>query len=258
MATLTMFRRAPLPALLVWQSVSAAAVLSALGVAPAAVASGALPRPAAVAALAFSGAMLARLLWSGHRVGTRLRGERRRHRELVDALGTHRGSELRVLAHPTPTAYCLPGRGQRVVLTEGALAALPAAQLEAVLAHERSHLRERHDLILEFFTVLHLAVPRWLRAEQALREVRLLVEVRADRAAREVAGPVVLARALVSLAGGSHPSTALGATAATSATRDRMALLVEPAPHVAVPALMVSFAAGVLLTPCVLLLVALG
>ena len=85
-------------------------------------------------ALAFSAAMLARLLWSGHRVGTRLRSERRRHRELVDALGTTHdsaatsrwpGGEVRVLAHPTPTAYCLPGRRHRVVLTEGTLLALP-------------------------------------------------------------------------------------------------------------------------------------
>jgi Zn-dependent protease with chaperone function len=168
----------------VWQALALAAILSALSVAPAAAATQAAPSLVTVAAALFSGAMLARLLWSGHRVGTRLRAERRRHRQLVDVLGTHHDAQVRVLAHPMPTAYCLPGRTHRVVLTEGALLALPDEELMAVLAHERAHLRQRHDLVLEFFTVLHEAVPRWVRAHQALREVRLLVEVLADRSAR--------------------------------------------------------------------------
>jgi Zn-dependent protease with chaperone function len=268
MAGLGRFRRAPFEALVVWQCVAAAGVLAALAVAPAAVASAALPGWATAAALALSAAMLARLLWSGHRVGTRLRAERHRHRELVDALGTHdagpaaraAGSEVRVLAHPTPTAYCLPGRRRRVVLTEGTLSALPSDELAAVLAHERAHLRARHDLVLEFFTVLHEAVPARVRAVAALREVRLLVEVLADRAARRVAGPVPLARALVSLAGGAHPETALGATDGTgiSATRDRMLLLSEPDAPVALRVAMLAFAVAVLATPVVLLAVAVG
>ncbi|WP_082590170.1 M56 family metallopeptidase [Phycicoccus sp. Soil748] len=272
MAGLTRFRRAPFEALVVWQCVALAGVVAALAVAPAAVASAGLPGWATAVALALSAAMLARLLWSGHRVGTRLRSERRRHRELVDALGTHddsvatraAGSEVRVLAHPTPTAYCLPGRRQRVVLTEGTLLALPADELSAVLAHERAHLQARHDLVLEFFTVLHEAVPPRLRAVEALREVRLLVEVLADRAARRVAGPVPLARALVSLAGGAHPETALGATdgpgahAGTSATRDRMLLLTEPDAPLVLRVGMLAFAVAVLATPVLLLVVAVG
>lgn len=280
---MTRFRRAPFEALVVWQCTSLAGVLAALAVAPAAVASSTLPRWATVAALVVSVAMLARVLWSGHRVGTRLRGERRRHRELVDALGTHdirtaslAGREVRVLAHPTPTAYCLPGRRQRVVLTEGTLLALPSEELAAVLAHERAHLRARHDLVLEFFTVLHEAVPSRLRSVEALQEVRLLVEVLADRAARRVAGPVPLARALVSLAGGSHPDTALGATdagadsvhlgtssaghhsvAARSTTRDRMLLLSEPEASVALRVVMLGYALVVLAIPVVLLAVSL-
>ena len=77
-----------------------------------------------------------------------------------------------------------PGLRRRVVLTEGTLAALPPDELAAVMAHERAHLRARHDLVLEFFTVLHRAVPARLRAPAALREVHLLIEVLADRAAR--------------------------------------------------------------------------
>jgi hypothetical protein len=110
--------------------------------------------------------------------------------------------------------------------------------------------------------LLHEAVPARLRAVEALREVRPLVEVLADRAARRVAGPVPLARALVSLAGGAHPETALGATdgtgSGTSATRDRMLLLAEPDPPVPLRVAMLAFAAAVLATPVVLLAVAVG
>ena len=48
-----------------------------------------------------------------------------------------------VLDHPTPAACCLGGRHRRVVVTSGALAALDEDQLDAVLAHERSHLAGR-------------------------------------------------------------------------------------------------------------------
>jgi Zn-dependent protease with chaperone function len=252
------FRRAPREALLVWQCLSMGAVLSALAVAPATLASMPASLAATAAAVAFSAVMLARLLWSGHRTGTRLRTARWRHRTLVDALGTHTDAEVRVLDHATPTAYCLPGRNHRVVLTRGALAALPRDELEAVLAHERAHLRARHDLILEFFVVLHAAAPARLRAPEALREVRLLVEVLADRAARRTVGALPLARALMTLAGGAQPEAALGAGTDRSVTRDRLALLAEPPAPTALRAVMLGFAAAVLVAPLVLLALALG
>ncbi|SDP57208.1 Zn-dependent protease with chaperone function [Pedococcus dokdonensis] len=256
------FRRAPREALLVWQSVSLAGVVAALAVAPAAALSATLsttlPRWVPVVAVAFSGAMLGRLLWSGHTIGTRLRAQRREQRTLVDALGTDTGDHVRVLAHPTPTAYCLPGLRRRVVLTEGTLAALPPDELAAVMAHERAHLRARHDLVLEFFSVLHRAVPARLRAAAALREVHLLIEVLADRAARRAVGPVPLARALAALASASHPDTALGATNDQPTTAARMRLLTEPPAAPWLRAAMLAFAVAVLAAPVVLLVVALG
>ena len=212
MARLKGFRRAPREALLVWQAVSLAGSGRRAGGGAGRALSTTLPTGALVLAVVFSAAMLGRLLWSGHTIGTRLRAQRREHRTLVDALGTDTGDHVRVLAHPTPTAYCLPGLRRRVVLTEGTLAALPPEELAAVMAHERAHLRARHDLVLELFTVLHRAVPARLRSAAALREVHLLIEVLADRAARRAAGPVPLARALAALASGSHPDTALGVT----------------------------------------------
>jgi len=263
MARQQVFRREPRAALLGWQAVSLAALVSAVSAAPLAVHVLALGGAgwaswAAVPALVLSGLVLGRLLWSGHLVGTRLRAARREHRLLVDALGEAVDEEVRVLAHPTPTAYCLPGLRRRVVLTEGTLRTLPTDELDAVLAHERAHLRERHDLVLEFFTVLHQSAPPRLQVPKALREVRLLVEVLADRSARRVAGPVPLARALVALAGASHPETALAATADVGATRTRMALLAQDdAPRWLAPAVY-AFSACVLAAPLALLGLALG
>jgi len=265
MARLGHFRRAPREALLVWQAISLAAVFSAVALGPAALGlAGAVPGWVAAAAVALSLGVLGRLLWSGHRVGTGIRADRRRNRELVDVLGTEpppgHPVELRVIAHPTPTAYCLPGLRRRVVLSEGALAALPPDELAAVLAHERAHLRARHDLVLEFFTVLHRSAPGWLRAPAALREVRLLIEVLADRAARRAAGELALARALVTLATGHHPEAALGVAQweTQSATRARMELLTQPDPPWWLRAAMLLFGAAVLAAPAVLLGLALG
>jgi Zn-dependent protease with chaperone function len=264
MAPLVRFRRAPLEALLVWQSVSLAAVLSALALAPAARATATGPAWLGPTGTVLGAAVLVRLLWSGHAVGTGIRADRRRHRDLVDLLGTEppqgHAPELRVLAHPTPTAYCLPGLRRRVVLSEGALRQLPPDELAAVLAHEQAHLHARHDLVLEFFTVLHRSAPAWLRAPQALREVRLLVEVLADRAARRAVGEVPLARALLTLASGHHPSAALGAAdpGATSATRARMELLAQDEAPRWLRVGMTGFALVVLAAPVVLLVVAVG
>ena len=259
MARLKGFRRAPLEALVVWQAVSLAGIVSALAVAPAAVATEDLPPWAEATALGLSAGMLLRLVWSGHRVGTRLRTQRREHRELVDVLGTAAEHDVRVLAHPTPTAYCVPGLRRRVVLTEGTLAALRPEELAAVVSHERAHLRARHDLVLEFFTVLHEAVPRRLRADAALREVRLLVEVLADRAARRETGPVPLARALVALAGGAHPDATLGASSAPgSVAAARMGLLARDEAPWVLRAGMLCFAAAVLAAPLLVLAAALG
>ncbi|MEO6999056.1 MAG: M56 family metallopeptidase [Terracoccus sp.] len=235
---MTGLRRAPRAALVLWQSSAVAAVMAALLAAPAAVLALVEARPDAstattpglttglapenitlwpmpVAALV-TGVVGARLLFSGDRVGRRLRAARRRHRALVDLLaveGTHDAPEdgrMRVLEHPTPTAYCVPGLARRVVVTRGTLDSLAADELTAVLAHERSHLSARHDLVLEFFTVMHEAVPRFMRSTQALHSVTLLIEVLADRAAVRSVGVVATARAIVAMVGGPHPEGALG------------------------------------------------
>lgn len=241
MASTTRWRHTPAAALLVWQATSLSAVVSALLAGPAALwsltrhhdrSTGWSERFAAhpiatLATVLVTGVVVVFLLLSAHRVGTRLRTLRRRHRAMVDLLDPPssraddsartdsdvtalREASVRVLEHPGASVYCLPGLRSRVVLTRGALEALSSLELEAVLAHESAHLQARHDLILEFFTVLHEAMPRPVRSPAALQEVHLLAEALADRRAAKARGPIPLARALTQL-GGSTPEASPGA-----------------------------------------------
>jgi len=102
-----------------------------------------------------------------------------------------------VLDHPAAAAYCVPGLRSKIVVSAGALELLGPAELAAVLAHERAHLRERHDLVLLPFTALRRAFPRSRTCANAYREVALLVEMLADdralraRPARELVSALV-------------------------------------------------------------------
>src|SRR4051794_40882609 len=104
LARLPALRRTPRAAMVLWQSVALAGVLSALGAGLSLVTTQVTGeqsiRSYAVAAIPLSvtGLVLARLLLSGHRVGTDLRQLRRRHRELVDLLAEDRNGG-RVLDH---------------------------------------------------------------------------------------------------------------------------------------------------------------
>lgn len=238
--------RAPRAALVLWQSIAVAAVLSALsaGLALALRMSGLASAPPGThpAGLAAQITTLGWPLWlcsalvlvATLLVGIRLAvavaqvaiGTRRRraqHRFMVDLLG-ERCQELggvRVLKIAEPLAYCLPGVRSRVVLSQGALSALSAPELAAILRHERAHLRARHDLVLEAFTAAHTAFPRFVRSGSALSAVRLLVELLADDAAVRSAGPRPLARALVACACGPTPAGALAAGGSSTVIRVR-------------------------------------
>jgi len=119
------------------------------------------------------------------------------------------GREVVVVDHPQPAAYCLTGtrrRGRRrIVVTSATLRTLERPQLQAVVAHERAHLRERHHLVLlgaAAFGVAFAIVPLF---RQARREVAALVEMRADDVAARRHGRASVASALVSVANGSVP-----------------------------------------------------
>ena len=107
---------------------------------------------------------------------------RRRQRMLLSLLahGDPKVPGALVVDHPAATAYCVPGLRSCIVISAGALDLLDQAELAAVLAHERAHLRERHDLVLLPFTAL-LRAFRWSAvACEAHAAVALLVEMLAD------------------------------------------------------------------------------
>ena len=123
-------------------------------------------------------------------------GARHRQRELLALLahGDPKVPGALVIDYPAAAAYCLPGIRSQIVVSVGTLDLLAPAELTAVLAHERAHLRARHDLVLIPFTSLRRAFPRSRVITQAYRTVALLVEMMADDRALRVRG--LLAREL--------------------------------------------------------------
>jgi len=208
--------RAPGLALLLWQGIALAGGLSMIGAAlsygltpfenslPEAVRSfnGVLftgPLPAnvgftQVAALAAALFLGIHLLLNLATTAVRTERHRRRHHTLVALLSEPVPNRpgTRVLDHPAPVAYCLPGVRTVTVLSEGLLNLLDTGQLEAVLAHERTHLRQFHHLVLLAFKAWRSALPWFPIANRAERAVALLVEMLADdEARREVDGPTL-------------------------------------------------------------------
>ncbi|WP_374999652.1 M56 family metallopeptidase [Aeromicrobium sp. CTD01-1L150] len=178
-----------------------------------------------VAVLGVGVMVWARFWWAAWKVWRETAQRRARHRQLVDLLGQPHGAlpAVRIMAAQTPVAYCIPRRGDsRVVVSQGTLDALDEVSLQAVLEHERAHVRTRHDLVLEAFGVLHRAFPRILRTDAPLRQSQVLVELMADDAARRVTGGPALARAIVALAGSRTPSGALGSGGAALARLERI------------------------------------
>ncbi|MEX0581348.1 MAG: M48 family metalloprotease [Mycobacterium sp.] len=244
LARATWPRRAPRAAIVLWQSIAVAAVLSAFsaGLAlasrlfhpdidgrpdwGAAVEIAALGWPlwlGSVIVFALTLLIGVRLVASTVTVAVETRRRRAHHRMVVDLLGEchHELNGARVLDVAEPLAYCLPGIRSRVVLSVGTLATLSRPELTAILRHERAHLRARHDLVLESFVAVHTAFPRLVRSRSALEAVRLLVELLADDAAVRAVGPTPVARALVACAAARTPAGAMAAGGPTTVIRVR-------------------------------------
>jgi Zn-dependent protease with chaperone function len=190
---------------------------------------------------------------------------RRRHRELLELVVQPSADlpDTRLLEHPAPVAFCIPGARPLLVLSSGMVAELDADQLAAVVAHERAHLRERHHLLLLPFVAWEAALPVLPAAERAHASVRGLVEMRADDVAlASLSGSVprrTLARAIVTAAGGAGgagvPSGALAVTGSVTGARV-VRLLEPPSPLPAVARWAALTAAALLLVlPTALLLV---
>ncbi len=155
-----------------------------------------------------------------------------------------------------PLAYCVPGREPRVVLSDGVLQVLDRDQVDAVLAHEQTHLRHRHEWVMESFTAFYRAVPRPLRSRAPLDAVHLLLEMVADDAAGRRTGPAPLRAALERLTDAVPLAEDVGPDPMGEARRRRLARLAEPhRQSVALTALVTAAAVCLLVLPTVILVV---
>jgi Zn-dependent protease with chaperone function len=241
--------RDPVGALLLWQAIGLAGGLALVasgvvyGVAPLAptttgavlvlgssLAAGTWP-PALggvhAAALLLALALALRLLGVLAVVTVRTLRARARHRDLLDLLGTPwpQAPGARVLDHPVPVAYCLPGLRSRLVVSAGVLDALDVAQVFAVITHERTHLRERHDLVVLPFVAWGATAPFVRGMVCAQVAVAALIEMRADDVAAQKADAGELSAALCAM-GGAAPAAALSSF--TTALDRRLARITDP------------------------------
>jgi hypothetical protein len=272
--------RSPAAAILLWQALglgwglAAVGALAGLGAAPGGfgvaggalamaasaargVASGAAP-PGLVAALrllclAAGTGLLFLLCWVLLAASAAVLRARRRQRMLLSLLahGDPKVPGALVIDYPAAAAYCVPGLRSRIVISAGALALLDQAELAAVLAHERAHLRARHDLVLLPFIALRRAFPRSASARRAHAAVALLVEMLADDHALKQRPARELVTALIRV-GASGPDAAPTGALAAGGTQDgevaaRVARLLEPAPGLSAPSLALVCAAAALL-----------
>jgi Zn-dependent protease with chaperone function len=98
------------------------------------------------------------------------------------------------------------------VVTDSAVRFLGPDQVEAIVAHERAHLEGHHARLVGVATVLSDGL-RWLAPVfgRATREVAALVEMIADDAAAAMCPAPRVVQALMTLADGAAPRTALAA-----------------------------------------------
>lgn len=192
------------------------------------------------------------LLLGGHllltlaRTYARVLSARRRHRQLVDLLSTpaprgDHGAETQIIEHDAPMAYCLPGRTNAssvTVLSRGLLNTLSEPELAAVIAHEQTHLKQRHHLLTMAFEAWYRALP-WLPTTRYGREAVLeLTEMLADEGAMAEHSREDLLRSLALSSSEAGPPGAaspgdtspLGAGARSDITGARLQRLLVPAP----------------------------
>jgi Peptidase family M48 len=221
--------------------------------------------------LGASAALLALLCWVLIASAGAVLRDRRRHRALLSLLahGDPKVPGALVVDYPAAAAYCVPGLRSRIVISAGALDLLDQAELAAVLAHERAHLRERHDLVLLPFTALARAFPWSVLVQRSYASVALLVEMLADDHAARQRPARELVTALIRVGAAGTPGTPAGTLAVADedgteggsragsegGVTARVERLLTPAPGLGLAAriLVCSTAAALVVVPAALL-----
>ncbi|MEU5441873.1 M56 family metallopeptidase [Streptomyces griseofuscus] len=155
-------------------------------------------------------------------------------------------TELAVLDDEVPVAFALPGTPGRIVVSRGMLRCLGDREREALLAHERAHLRGRHHVFQSVWRLTSALNP--LLRPVAVAGDFVLERWADEEAAERVGDRTVVAhavgRAALASAGVSGPA-ALAATGGLVPQRVR-ALLAPPPARRSLPLL----AGGLLLAVC--------
>ncbi|PND54611.1 peptidase M56 [Mycobacterium sp. ENV421] len=171
-------------------------------------------------------------LHTGHRLIVSLLRTRRRNRDHADAVQIiGRRTEDRgvvVIGADKPAAYCVSGGGSRaIVVTTAALRLLDPAGLDAVLAHERAHMRGRHHHIIAVVAALSAALPRLPLMRAAAHHLPALLEMCADDTAARRHGREPLLQSLFLLSTGRPLPEGVLAVAGT-AVLERVRRLAQP------------------------------
>jgi Zn-dependent protease with chaperone function len=187
---------------------------------------------AAGAGLLLAVVVIAWASWHVARGLGRLRREHRQHAAFLLAAGRPDHALGAVIVDDDiPAAYCLPYGRPCVVVSSAAVAVLRSSQLQAVLAHERAHLRGRHHLAVAVAAGLARAFPAVPLLRRAGAEVAVLAEMAADDAAARRHDRGDLAAALVVLATASVRAAALTAGGPAAVARVRRLLAPVRAPR---------------------------
>jgi Zn-dependent protease with chaperone function len=209
--------------------------------------------PAAVAAAMLAVAIVLRASWHVVAGLARDRREHRAHAAFLAAVGRpDQALNAVILDTDAPAAYCLPRGRHRVVVSAGAVSRLSSGQLQAVLAHERAHLRGHHHLMLAVAAALARAFPAIPLLSRAAAELAVLAEMTADDAATRRHHAADLAAALVTLAGAGSRATALTAGGPAAITRVQRLLAPRTQPSLLVRTARLAAAAAAVGLPAVI------
>lgn len=165
--------------------------------------------------------LITRTAWCAFRISRQESSERRARVVMLDLVGrADIIPGVLVLPHDAPYAFCIGGRQRRVVVTSSLLDSLDRLELDAVLAHESAHLRQRHHVVLTICrTMFAVLAPFFPAFRAAMPHVRLLAELSADDCARKRVGARPLYSALLRLACLPVPAGGLAASASDVETR---------------------------------------
>ncbi|MGN5240885.1 MULTISPECIES: M48 family metalloprotease [unclassified Rhodococcus (in: high G+C Gram-positive bacteria)] len=166
---------------------------------------------AAVGALGLL-AVVVRAVILGRRYAREQARLRTYHRDVVAIVARSRDDDVMWLAHPMPMAYSVAGRPGFVVATDGLSDFLTTGERDAVLAHERAHLRGGHHLIVTTCDILAAVFPVVPLFASAPSAVKTLVELTADQHAAHATSTATVCSALtvVSASTLSQPAGTLG------------------------------------------------